>query len=268
MLSKYFERGGPGRGKSLDRPQNGLGKSLVKQWPFIKVILSLVLGCLVFVGCTVQPNSPQVYGDSCLKARDINAGLDNNLARIEYGCPELPDEIYHSPRHNLNASSKILIKPFRSTDYTDGLGEYAAQSFYRYLLKKDFFQGTKIEVEASDIHKSCKNNGKITDNYDLIVAGDVLYYSEGGALQQSKVVMEMRVYGRKGDSFRLLWFVRNSEVGRCRTAIDLYLLRFPGISAPSAIKLIDICTRKFSNLFQTYSDESSVSTEIKGPRKF
>lgn len=229
----------------------------------IRLFLVLTLMGTIFVFCSIQDMC--IAAEDCLSTdRIINRSKETAVkgsAKIKRS--ELPEEIYLYPEKNIYSPSRVVVKPFGCPDYASNLGEYAAQSLYRHLLQKKVFYKTVLDLYDYKILNRTKNNPDCISEYDLIITGDVVSYLDGGTLQDSKVIMEIRVYERTKKSNQLLWFARSTELGHFRPPVDLIFLQIPGSSSPSGLELMHRCTKKFANLLQANLYQKERISDIK-----
>jgi tetratricopeptide (TPR) repeat protein len=173
----------------------------------------------------------------------------------------LPEHIYKRPSDDLNRDVVIGVFKFWSPDYTPHAGYSAADILYKDLLNRGF-RNVVAEYDAHDMR--FENIMEIAGkrNYELIITGDVTYYSFGDALQESRVDEEIRVTDAlTGET---VWFAEVVEIGAPVAPKDLLFFLTPGEAAPSAAMLMRKNARKITNMFLSLSEEQEhIAKEMK-----
>lgn len=173
----------------------------------------------------------------------------------------LPEYIYKRPSDGLNRDVVIGVFKFWSPEYTRRAGYSAADVLYKDLLNRGF-RNVAAEFDAHDMR--FENIMEIAGkrNYELIITGDVTYYSFGNELQESRVDEEIRVTDAlTGET---VWFVEVVEIGRPVSPKDLLFFLTPGEEAPSPAKLMRKNARKITNMFLSLSEEQEhIAKEMK-----
>jgi hypothetical protein len=153
----------------------------------------------------------------------------------------LPRAVYISPDMNIYSEARVVIQSFQSPSYAPNTGDYAARSLSRHLLGQEVFPNVRVELENDSYSISSWEGVLAANDCDILITGQVLFFLEGSTQQPSKVVIEIKVYEWANKSLRLLWHMQTAEIGRPRSAKDLYAFRIPPVPAPSGQDLIDRC---------------------------
>ena len=200
----------------------------LKTFGYVFLCLTLGFGSfLIASGC-----SPQ-YHNVSPQSQQSTPGSRSDQA--------LPRAVYVSPDMNIYSEARVVIQTFQSPSYAPNTGDYTARSLSRHLLGQEVFPNVRVELENDSYSISSWEGILAADDCDMLITGQVLFFLEGSTQQPSKLVIEIKVYEWANKSLHLLWHMQTEEIGRPRSAKDLYAFRLPPVPAPSGQDLIDHC---------------------------
>jgi len=158
----------------------------------------------------------------------------------------LPEEIYTTPQLlNRYHISSVGIFGFIEPYYAPGMGRTAAQYLYEELLKNEVANVTP-ELDVSGMRIEDLIDIARAKDYDVIIAGDLLYYFEGGLHLPSRVDERMRVIHVPTN--QILWYAKAIEIEPPTGSSDYIIMQSRGEPAPAARALMRKNAEKFCKL--------------------
>ena len=167
----------------------------------------------------------------------------------------LPENIYVQPYKKSFSGSRACILRFsepteiNKSQNADLIGKMCAQYFYQELARTSFFSSITLDLTnqalcESDFIKIAKSN-----NCDIIITGDLLYYFEGSALSPSQVEQEIHVFSVSESGLETLWHAKAIEIAHPDISKDYIFFKTQGTQALPAMELVKKNAKKFCNLF-------------------
>jgi peptidoglycan-associated lipoprotein len=158
----------------------------------------------------------------------------------------LPEEIYTTPQlPNRHRITNVAIFGFIEPYYAEGLGRAAAQYLYEELIKREVANVTP-ELDVSGMRIEDLMDIARTKGYDVIIAGDLLYYFEGGLHQPSRVDERIRVIHVATNE--TLWYAKAIEMEPPTGSSDYIFVQTRSDPAPAARALMKKNAEKFCKL--------------------
>ena len=159
---------------------------------------------------------------------------------------DLPEYIYRIPLENDYLGAKVAVFNFREPPYAKGMGEVAAESLYHILLANKVFVKVTYERDISDLRMENLLDVARDNGYDLMIAGDLLYYFEGSLHLPSRIDQRIRVVETKNNT--TLWYAKAVDVGPNAPPTDYYVVGGLGAPAPTTRTLFARNAEKFSKM--------------------
>ncbi len=199
----------------------------------IKIMACALVMGLLLVGCTYQR---KVY-----------------LKRTDF-----PEHIYRTSTPGDYTDSSVAVFNFREPPYANGMGNVASESLCEVLLNREVFTSVTHEADVSDLRIDTLMEIARNNDYDLIIAGDILYYFEGGLHQASRVDQRIRVIDVHNNA--TLWFAKAVDIGPSAPYTDGAFLRGRGAPAPATRTLFKRNAEKFCKMLLTPPSQALLPT--------
>jgi len=159
---------------------------------------------------------------------------------------DLPEYIYRIPLGNDYVGANVGVFNFREPPYAKGMGKVAAEALYHDLLTNKVFVSVTLEEAVLDLRAENLLNIARDNDYDLIIAGDLLYYFEGSLHLPSRIDQRLRVIDTKKNT--TLWYAKAVDIGPSAPCSDYYVVQGRGALAPTTRTLFARNASKFSKM--------------------
>ena len=160
----------------------------------------------------------------------------------------LPEGIFSIPQSNNYGTARVAVFSFSAPSNAQGKGRVAALFLCQELEQKGVFAEIILLPDIGDMTMRNLINVARTKNYDLIIAGELLYYFEGSFLEPSSVTEEIRVVKVRGGRPLTLWHAKATETAPPALSTDYIVAQGKGAPAPSTAVLMKRNAEKFCNM--------------------
>ncbi len=161
--------------------------------------------------------------------------------------PGMPEEIYTAPPGIDVEQPRICVQAFSSPAAAPGMGRFAAVLLRRALSQRGI--PAECRAWAAMEGRGPDPGGSAGENpCDQVVAGDLLYYFEGGRQLPARVEQQVRIVDVRQPFVRILWEARAVEISEPIPPSDWIFVQGTGAPAVPAAELMRRNAEKFANM--------------------
>ena len=158
----------------------------------------------------------------------------------------LPEDIFVWPKENPFKHSRVKVCWFGEPAYARGTGSFAARTLVDLLLTKRVFSQVSMEQSDGCEIKTCVNDRAGSQEYDLMITGDVTHYMDGSVYMAAHVTERISVV--HVPTGLVLWSASANSRSEPAPIRDYILFQTKGAPAEPASVLIERNAAKFCNM--------------------